>query len=274
MPALKPRRKTSKKGYSPEYGARADWAMRVNNSMVRHGDVLVFCDSIKQEKSEKVKKLYLEYQHLEMVYVDSRTDENALRYQKARDAYSKAKETDTEGEITVRCTPYINKKKGTLPTPGSEYRVNVKELDLSLTHTGFVNIAGKLGKRYSRVAYVSRMPYRQTKQGLSRESAKVTTLDGNPDELRYKEVAQAIYGNYPTLTETLDQLFSLDGTNSMAFHPEFSIVVDETGHTKLYNRTTCVGYCQDAEAEEPVFKLFGRYEYLREILTTANVEIY
>lgn len=270
MPA---QRKTE---FKPDYGTRDDVALRLNGSAVQHKGVLVHCKEIRQEMSSALKILATEMDQLEVQYRRDPTDENHAVYLLANKKYSKAKKAEKTPKLSTICIPYNKYGK-----QGDAYKADVAELDFSLFHVGFVNSRtrnrhGSTPKTSTQEAlYVSRMPYRQTKQGISGQTSTVTNLRGRKDNAFHLEpIARAFYGNYPNLRESIDTLFEMDGTNSIAFHPEFAVQVDETGHTKLYNRTTCVGYCPDAEEGESVFRLHGRYEYLRETLTLINVEIY
>lgn len=93
-----------------------------------------------------------------------------------------------------------------------------KLIDITPVRLGYCNIGGK-------AHYISRMPTRRYKQGLTSENVSCRTVDR--DVLTTKELARTIMGQYPKIPVAKDAI--LKSCSSMAFHRCFALRKGQNG---------------------------------------------
>jgi hypothetical protein len=131
-----------------------------------------------------------------------------------------------------------------------------------------------------RACYVSRMPYRQWRKGLSRG---VVHLNFDSDHMRLdwqrwmgEPLKKCLLDDYPTFEEAVDKLDKVLDKNadlgynpSIAFNRYLSLSLDGLGITKLLYKTEPIAYGDDKK----VFKLGVHHSYFKEMLTNYGVKL-
>lgn len=153
-------------------------------------------------------------------------------------------------------------------TSGRENTINLKSprLDLSPIPLGYVNYRGE-------IYYLSRMPVRKYKQGLSSESLNMNGRNGRAkDVLRSKALAKCVLGQYPSQQEAIQRI--KDGEiMGLAFSRQFAICENggfggggENAELSLRFRGKAVGKITRKHDE---LQLLPSFIYLQEKLTGA-----
>jgi hypothetical protein len=132
-----------------------------------------------------------------------------------------------------------------------------KDIDLRPVPLGYANFNGT-------AVYLSRIPVRRYKQGLSHENISVNgpLLQGKRDILTTREVAACVNGAYPKLDAAMRAIDN--GAGSVAFHRQWAVHSYLPGRYKLQYRGRTVGELRDAEMQ-----LNEGSEYLKELLQTV-----
>lgn len=125
---------------------------------------------------------------------------------------------------------------------------------------------------YPKAKYLSRVPVRRSKQGLSDDAFQVSHLISSGSRPRMRlgqflalpEFRDCIVGEYPSFEETMD---TLRDDSAIAVSREFAIERDSLGLNYLYYKTDKVGLVRNREV-----LLADRFNYLREkVLETTNL---
>lgn len=142
--------------------------------------------------------------------------------------------------------------------------ISSKHFDVAPFQMGFVNT--KTG-----CFYVSRLPARQQKQGLSSENTRLVTPLGTPVAfstfLQSSEVLAMVEGKYPTLKQAEAVL---ETAPHIAVCREIALVKDTVLDclVYIYHKTNKVGLLQDGKV-----KLGKAFNYLAETLQECGIEV-
>lgn len=132
---------------------------------------------------------------------------------------------------------------------------------------GYMNYFNQNG-----VVFLSRIPSRQYKQGLSRGNVAATydsqgrrTFDFSLYSRR-PEFVDMLTGTYPTFEEACRRLEAEPNIAAIAFHREFALQRDELGYYLLLFKGTKVAW-----GDPKSFKLPSHFIYLKEVLQKNGV---
>lgn len=241
------------KPFSVDFGTADDWGTRVSNSWVKYGDSFAYVREVRNHVDPRDEDVLRELNnrlyetHEELVAINR--ERSALRY-------------------TLQANLYVY--DGDNLSKPTQVMVNVEDLDLSYFKLGFVNVNTKKGQ--SLAAFVSRTPVRQYKHGMCFRNTIVQRIPecytaSREQVFKSTRLVPMFEDRYPTVEECLDQLFDMEGTNSLAFDREFAVRVDELGHTLLYHRNNRIGFLE----QDNRFVLIRRFKYLTESLREKGV---
>jgi len=250
-----------------DFGSLKDWNFRLGGSLVWYDDKPFYVKKIVQEDSPEVKKLVKKFHDLQhrVLTATSNAELDAAKplAKEAEKAYKAARKKQTT-QKTAQGSGYSISLKGVVTA--KSLTVPVEDLDLSFKKLGFINLDGK-------AVYLSRTANRQNRHGLDSNNTRgydIISQRLSPIGVSKKSVVKTLMEGYPSLSDCLDTLFPLEGSNAMAFDEDFAVKVDDVGNVTLYCRRDMVGSSQD---EGATFNLLGRHEYLREMLEKIGVSV-
>lgn len=115
--------------------------------------------------------------------------------------------------------------------------------------------------------YLTRIPYRQYKQGVCKQSLRIKFISKNYDELaadklltmKSQGLKECINGDYPTLQNAIEKIRGDEGVKAIAFSRQFAL----DGDFNIFFKTERVGI-YDADANQ--FVLSRKNTYLEGLL--------
>jgi len=227
------------KKFAPDYGTDADWRMRIRESVVYYEGKPVYVRDITSDSIPELE------------------DQRAI----LREEFEQNPNPDTSRaleDIRTRINrERLNRKAVVKVINGKNHldvlksiSVDIDDLDLTFKPIGMANYyCSKTGR--SVCSYTSRVPLQQTRQGLTDRNIRnrwVTSKDRIRAHFGVYSVGfySALTGTYPETLEALEKLFSMDGTNSLAFSRDYAFIVDEVGNVTVSHKGVSVGsYSQD-----------------------------
>lgn len=126
------------------------------------------------------------------------------------------------------------------------------DFDISNVPLGYIN-----GSQEKRVYYLTRVPVRRTKQGLSSQNLRIHNLPGFNDALRkptYNQImfspgfADMVLGKYPPLETVMKELRTnlknKGDFGQMAVSREIALSIDKVGLIFVYYKNEYIGWIQ------------------------------
>lgn len=273
--ALRPtaaKRKT-KATPSVDFGSLRDWETRLNGCTVFYKDLPFVVQKIRRKKSVEMAELKALYDIQHELYRKASTDAECVKHMtKLKALGEKMKKLEIKEQsspTTIEVVGYTTSLSARGLQKSPQMVTSPDQLDLSFKNLGFVNLK-------DRAMWVGRMAGQQWRHGLYKSNivtSSITPSEGRPPkglQPSDPDFMKMLLRSYPTLTECLDMLYPLEGTNSQAFCLNYAVQVDAVGHVTLWRHKVQIGASTN---EGESFKLLGRYAYRKEALIKEGVKI-